>query len=198
MIEKLEVGIDEAGMGCLAGDMIVSVMVLPAGVSLPGVRDSKRMTDNQREDLIDSIWGAALWFKTLDASPEKIDQVGLGKVWRVLIRQLAMEVRSAFPKATIILDGNRGVGLDYVTPIVKADDKFLSVSAASVLSKYRQTCYMDIHDRGYPQYGFSSHRGYPTKEHLTALKEYGPCQIHRMSYKPVQEVLRERQQRSSM
>lgn len=197
MIEKVEIGIDEAGCGCMAGDMFVSIVALPAGIELPGVKDSKKLSDAQREDLVDSIWAGAVWYKTIECSPETIDIYGLGSMWKLLVRQLGHELRTRFPGARAILDGSRGVGMSWVKPVVKADGKYLSVMAASVLSKYCQTCCMDAHHKLYPQYGFDRHRGYVTKAHLAAVQEHGPCPIHRTSYRPLQRILAERSQPST-
>lgn len=197
MTAKLVIGIDEAGCGCMAGDLFVSIVALPEDVVLPGVKDSKKLSDAQREDLVDSIWSAAEWHKTVETSASHIDKCGLGSSWRMLVRSLALDAIERFPGHKIILDGNRGVSINWVTPIVKADDKFLVVSAASVLSKYSQICCMDAHHKTYPQYGFDKHRGYATKAHLAAIMEYGPCPIHRTSYKPVQKILALRSQSST-
>ena len=194
MTGKIMIGIDEAGCGTLAGDFFMSIVALPESATLPGVKDSKLLTDAKREDLVDSIWDAAVWHMTVDRPPWDIDKYGLGEVWRQEVCRLATLCHRQFPDGTIILDGGRGVNLPWVKPVVKADSKYLAVSAASILAKYSQTCCMEAHDKRYPQYGFLAHKGYPTKDHLAALKEHGPCLIHRMSYKPVQRVLEERKQ----
>lgn len=191
MTKKLLIGIDEAGCGCMAGDMFISIVALPAGVELPGVKDSKKLSDIQREELVDSIWSAAVWYKTIEASAETIDAYGLGGMWKLLVRQLGHEAKARYPGVEVILDGGRGVGMGWVTPVVKADTTHLAVMAASVLSKYCQTCCMDGHHKQYPQYGFDRHRGYITKAHMEAVKEYGVCPIHRKSYRPLRKILSE-------
>lgn len=191
MTKKLLIGIDEAGCGCMAGSMFASIVALPADVELPGVKDSKKLSDAQREELVDSIWSAAVWYQTLDIEPEFIDRDGLGVCWKRLVMALSREAHARFPHAEVILDGGRGVGLRWVIPVVKADTTHLAVMAASVLSKYCQTCCMDGHHKQYPQYGFDRHRGYVTKAHMEAVKEYGVCPIHRKSYRPLRKILSE-------
>ena len=197
MAEIVEIGIDEAGCGCMAGDLFVSIVALPAGIKLPGVKDSKKLSDAQREELVDSIWEGALWYKTIDSNPAHIDMYGLGGCWMTLVRLLGAEAREKFPGVKVILDGGRSTRQSWVKPIPKADDQYLAVMAASVLSKYAQTCCMDAHHKQYPQYGFDKHRGYVTKAHLEAVMEHGPCPIHRKSYRPVQKIMALRSQSST-
>lgn len=184
------IGIDEAGMAPMAGPLTAAVVAIPVlNDGLPGVKDSKRLKDKRREELIDSILDLAVLCENGVRTAEEIDEVGISRAWTDLIRELAQKAHERFPDGKIILDGNRLVGLPYVEPIVKADAKYLVVSAASNIAKYTQCCWMDSYHLRYPQYGFDSHRGYPTPQHLKALKEHGPCPIHRKTFRPVREVL---------
>lgn len=188
---NVSIGIDEAGLGPIAGPAVFSVVVLPSDVSFRGkVRDSKKLNEPQREELVDDIWSAALFYKTLVIEPHTIDDRGVSAIWTDAVRMLAEMAHERFPSEQVVLDGNRLVGLDYVLPIVKADDKFLSVSAASILSKYTQCCWMDDYHVEYPDYRFDQHRGYATQLHIRKLEEFGPCPAHRKSTGPVKKVLR--------
>lgn len=185
----LSIGMDEAGMGPLAGPVTAAVVVLDAKKPMPGVRDSKKMTDRSREQIVDLIFDRSLFYKISVRTSKEVDQRGLSRCWLEIMSELARAAHTKYP-GTIIVDGNRLVtGAPYVVPVVKADDKFPSVSAASILAKYAQCLWMEDHHEEYPVYGFSKHKGYPTAEHIRRLEEYGPCPIHRKTFKPIQKVL---------
>jgi len=187
---NISIGIDEAGLGPLAGPAVVGVVALPEDADLRGVTDSKKMSAEQREAAVDRIWNAALFYRVILSTAPTIDCHGLSYVWQHMIREVAMAAHALYPDSEIILDGNRLVGLPYVRPVVKADSKVRSVAAASVLAKYAQCCWMDDYHLEYPQYGFDRHHGYGTALHLEMLKEHGPCPIHRMSFAPVKRAIR--------
>ncbi len=189
---KVEIGIDEAGMGPAAGPMTMAVVAVPVTVPLGGVMDSKRLNDAKREDLVDLIHAAALFRKVIAVAPEDVDRLGISRSWRETARTLAIAAHKEFPDETIILDGNRLIGLNYVEPVVKADDKYPAVSAASILAKYMQSCWMDDYHEVYPEYGFDKHRGYLTKQHQEALAAHGPCACHRTSFNPIKRLLEQR------
>lgn len=194
---EILIGIDEAGMGTLAGPLTAAIVVIEASRVPAGVRDSKKLKEEKREELAALIMDAAEFYKVIAVSPEEIDRDGLSWSWQVAVRTVA---RAAYlwhppealwrePGEEFILDGNRLVGLSYVRPVVKADDKYPAVSAASILAKYTQCCWMDDYHIQFPGYGFDQNRGYGTANHLQKLKELGPCPIHRKSFKPVKEAL---------
>jgi ribonuclease HII len=183
------IGIDEAGMGTLAGPMTAAVVCIESDQVPKGVRDSKKLGEEQREELAAKIMEVAVDFKTAVRTAEDIDKYGMSKCWEDMIRELCYFARLMHPKTQMILDGNRLVGLSYVRAVVKADDRFLSVSAASILAKYVQCCWMDDYHNEYPQYGFNRHRGYGTVKHIRRLKELGPCPIHRKTFKPVKNAI---------
>jgi ribonuclease HII len=187
----LLVGIDEAGMGTLAGPLTASVVVIDQDKVPRGVRDSKKLGDEQREELAGRIMAVAVYHKVVVRTADQIDEKGISKCWEEAIRELAFAARlMCLPeKPEMVLDGNRLVGLSYVRPVVKADVTFPAVSAASILAKYTQCCWMDDYHVTFPRYGFDRHRGYPTADHLRMLKELGPCMIHRKSYKPVKRLI---------
>lgn len=185
------IGIDEAGMGTLAGPLTAAVVVIEESLVPTGVRDSKKLSEEQREELAAQIMDAAIWYKVTTRTASKIDAEGLSPCWKDAVREVALQARiMRMPeKEEMILDGNRLIDLPYVRPVVKADDKFPAVSAASILAKYTQCCWMDDYHLEYPGYGFDRHRGYGTVDHLKRLMELGPCPIHRKSFKPVKKAL---------
>ena len=192
-MDKILVGIDEAGMGTLAGPMTASVIVIRESQVPTGVRDSKKLSEERREELAALIMDAAEYYKTAVMDPRRIDEDGLSICWWEATRALAKtayhEYVGEIDDFEIIIDGNRLIGLTYVRPVVKADVTHPAVAAASILAKYTQCCYMDDYHLEYPKYGFDHHRGYPTVTHKQALKELGPCPIHRKSFKPIKRLL---------
>ena len=182
------IGLDEAGMGTLAGPMTAAVVILANDTKIKGVRDSKKMTSEQREEVAARIMEVADFYKVGTRDAETIDKIGLSAAWYGLMRELAIAAHIMHSQE-MVLDGNRLIGLPYVTPVVKADATHLAVSAASILAKYTQVCAMEDLHRLYPKYGFILHHGYGTVEHKNALKEYGPCPAHRKSYRPVKRLL---------
>jgi len=185
------IGIDEAGMGCIAGPLTAAIVVIRSDLIPVGVRDSKKLRDEKREELAASIMDVAEYYEVQAISPEVIDRDGLSWCWLGAIRHLAMttHIMRAPEEVEYILDGNRLVNLSYVRPVVKADATYPAVSAASILAKNAQCGWMDDYHAMYPGYGFNVHHGYGTVTHLQKLKELGPCPIHRKSFKPVQQVL---------
>ena len=189
-MHEILIGVDEAGMGPWAGPLTVGVVVLPENVVIPGVQDSKKLKDEGRENLVDSIHQTALFYYVLATGPENIDQFGISACWNGLVRQVIDKAREHFPDARTIVDGNRIVPfVKNYCPVVKADDKYQCVSAASILAKYHQCGWMDDYHLEYPQYGFNKHRGYGTVQHKKALEIHGPCPAHRKSYKPIKKLL---------
>jgi ribonuclease HII len=190
-MDRLLIGIDEAGMGTLAGPMTAAVVIIAEDRVPKGVRDSKTLNEDQREELAGQIMEKALAYKMVDRSADLIDTKGLSFCWKDAMKELA-RVGMLFHKqaAEMVVDGNRFIpGFRQVIPIVKADVTHPAVSAASILAKYLQCGWMDDFDLMYPKYGFRSHHGYGTAEHLRILKELGPCLIHRRSFKPVKILL---------
>ena len=164
--------------------------MFPAETYIKGLTDSKKITEPFRENtLIDMIYKKALFRMTVVVSAAEIDAFGVGVMWKRSIVGMAEAAHWWYPNDKIILDGNKLVGLDYVEPVVRADGKFASVSAASNIAKYTQCCAMDDLARRYPRYGFSHNRGYGTPEHRAKLKEHGVCPDHRMSYNPMKEMV---------
>jgi ribonuclease HII len=188
---EIQIGIDEAGVGPLAGPLVAAVVALPYHLRLRGVKDSKKMTEKSRECVIDLIHQSALFYEVLFAQPEQIDREGIWGAWKTLCTELITHVRDKFPEHEILIDGNRTIGtLKHITPIVGGDTIHQCISAASILAKQAQCgAMLDLHKK-YPAYHFDQSKGYPTPDHYKTLERYGPCLAHRKSYRPVQEASR--------
>ncbi len=174
-------GADEAGAGPLAGPVYAAAVLLPFGTELPGVNDSKKLTEKQREALFPMIQEAATAWAVTSISPEEIDETDILKA-RLKAMDLAIAQLEPAPDFALI-DGNRDAGIrrPHAT-VVGGDGKSLNIAAASILAKVSRDRFMVEMDKMYPQYGFARHKGYPTKAHYAALREYGPCPIHRRSF----------------
>lgn len=174
-------GVDEAGRGPLAGPVCAAAVILPPYLEIPGLDDSKKLSDKRRRELFPLIKEQAICYGIGFASHEEIDEINI-----LQATYLAMERALAqlpFKPDHVLIDGNRtkDFGLP-VTTIVHGDSLSLNIAAASVLAKVTRDDYMLEMANSYPQYGFDVHKGYGTKAHYTALQEHGPCPIHRMSF----------------
>ena len=178
---KLVCGVDEAGRGPLAGPVCAAAVILPPEVSIPGLNDSKKLTDKKRRELYDIITEQAVSFGVAFASEQEIDEINILQA-TFLAMQRAMEKLDPAPELALI-DGNRAkdFGLP-VRTIVGGDGLSASIAAASILAKVTRDRLMEEYDGQYPQYGFAVHKGYGTKRHYAALREFGPCPIHRQSF----------------
>jgi ribonuclease HII len=186
---ELIICIDEAGRGPWAGPLTAAVVVCPKDKEFKGVKDSKKMSEDARENSIDLIHKEALFYRVGQMANTTIDQFGLEWAWDEIVCYLAMEARREFPDAKLIVDGDQKVaGILNQVAIPKADTFIPGVSAASVLAKYAQTSWMNDYHVKYPVYGFNKHRGYGTPQHMKALEEHGPCPIHRMSFRPLKTM----------
>jgi ribonuclease HII len=177
-------GIDEAGRGPLAGPVIAAAVILPENVQLEGVRDSKKMTPRAREKAFLLIRERAVSVSVAVVSPREIDQINILQATRKAMQQAVLHLD---PQPDFLLiDGTHSVELPIQQRcIVRGDQQCLSISAASVLAKvYRDRMMCSYHEL-YPHYGFSSNKGYGTREHLAAITRYGPCAIHRFTFKGV-------------
>jgi ribonuclease HII len=180
-------GVDEAGRGPLAGPVVAAAVVLPNGLFIVGVRDSKQLAPLQREKLCQVIQHQAVDYGIGVVDHGVIDRVNILQATRLAMRQAVLALKK--PPDFLLIDA---VSLpDVAIPqwaIVKGDTLCHSISAASILAKVTRDRVMLEYHRAYPQYNFFSHKGYGTPEHLKKLKEYGPCPIHRRSFKGVQEL----------
>jgi len=177
-------GIDEAGRGPLAGPVVASAVILPEDISLPGVRDSKKMSERAREEAFSLIESKAIGFSLAVVSSQEIDKVNILQATRKAMKEAALTLD---PQPDyLLIDGISPVDTPiHQRCIVKGDDLSLSISAASVLAKvYRDRIMCQYHIL-YPHYGFSSNKGYGTPSHIKALTRFGPCHIHRLTFKGV-------------
>ena len=174
-------GVDEAGRGPLAGPVCAAAVILPKGLEIPGLNDSKKLTDKRRRELMPIIKTQALAYGIAFASHEEIDQINiLQATFLAMERALAqLEIR---PQLALI-DGNRqkDFGINVET-VVKGDSRSANIAAASVLAKVTRDDYMEAMAAEYPGYGFEIHKGYGTKAHYEALRNLGPSPIHRMTF----------------
>jgi len=187
----ITVGIDEAGVGTWAGPMIVVGAAFREDTKFPElVRDSKKLSCDQREGLVDDIYDLAEWVIIKRLTVDYLNAVEeVWPQWDKVVREIVAQSRE-WEADEIIVDGLRMVdGLGGVIYEPKADDTYPEVSAASVVAKYVQTCAMEDLHRDYPGYGFNKHHGYGTKEHKDRLEELGPTRGHRIFYKPIKVVV---------
>ena len=175
-------GVDEAGRGPLAGPVCAAAVILPEDACIPGLNDSKKLSEKKREQLFDVITGKALAYSVAYGTLEEIEEFNILEA-TFLAMNRAVEGLALKPDFALI-DGNRapkGIKIPCET-VVKGDAKSMSVAAASVLAKVSRDRLMLEYDKKYPLYDFKKHKGYGTKEHTELIKKYGPCWIHRLSF----------------
>ncbi len=178
----VEAGCDEAGRGCLAGSVYAAAVILPDNYANPLLNDSKQLSEKQRYELRPIIERDALAWAVGIVTPEEIDHINILNA-SILAMHRALDQLAVRPQA-VIVDGNRFKpygGLPYAT-IVKGDGKFLSIAAASILAKTYRDDYMNQLAEDYPQYDWRQNKGYPTKKHREAIRQFGTTPYHRMSY----------------
>ncbi|WP_298035131.1 ribonuclease HII [uncultured Dysosmobacter sp.] len=179
-------GVDEAGAGPLAGPVYAAAVILPRELDIPGLNDSKKLTEKRREALFDIITAQAVSYSVARAEAAEIDEMDILNA-RMLAMQRAIDGLSIKPDLALI-DGNRDHGSRYAveTPhitIVKGDGKSASIAAASILAKVSRDRYVSTElDSQYPQYQFARHKGYGTRLHYEMLDRYGPCPAHRATF----------------
>ena len=180
-------GVDEAGRGPLAGPVVACAVVLPAWTSVPGLDDSKRLSPSRREELYDVVRKVASAVSVARAEPEEIDLLNIHNA-TLLAMKRALEGLDLRPDY-VLVDGRFLPEVDLPgEAVVGGDGRSACIAAASVVAKVERDRLMAEYDRIYPQYGFAKHKGYPTPEHLRALREHGPCPIHRLSFRGVKDV----------
>lgn len=178
---ELICGVDEAGRGPLAGPVCAAAVILPKGLVIPGLNDSKKLSDKRRRELFPIIQQEAVSFGIAFASQEKIDEINILQATFLAMRR-AMEQLNPQPEFALI-DGNRET--DFGVPcktVIKGDSLSANIAAASVLAKVTRDNWMMEAAEKYPGYGFEIHKGYGTKAHYAALEKLGPCPIHRRSF----------------
>ena len=174
-------GVDEAGRGPLAGPVCAAAVILPKGLVIPGLNDSKKLSDKRRRELFPIIQQEAVSFGIAFASQEEIDEINILQATFLAMRR-AMEQLNPQPEFALI-DGNRET--DFGVPcktVIKGDSLSANIAAASVLAKVTRDNWMMEAAEKYPGYGFEIHKGYGTKAHYGALEKLGPCPIHRRTF----------------
>ena len=174
-------GVDEAGRGPLAGPVCAAAVILPPHLEIPGLNDSKKLTDKRRRELYPVILEKALGYGIAFADHKEIDEINILQA-TYLAMERALDQLSVKPDIALI-DGNRAKNFGLpVQTVVKGDSLSANIAAASILAKVTRDDVMLQMAVSYPQYGFEVHKGYGTKAHYEALAQYGPCPIHRMTF----------------
>ena len=175
-------GIDEAGRGPLAGPVVVASVIMPADSMIEGVNDSKKVSEKKREELFEIITNEAISYGVGIIDQKEIDRINILNATK---EGLTMAVKELNPRPElIIVDALTKIDTDGIPyeSIIKGDAKCYSISCASIIAKVTRDRIMREWDQVYPQYGFIKHKGYGTAAHINAIKEYGPCPIHRKSF----------------
>ena len=181
----IEVGVDEAGRGCLAGDVYAAAVVLPEGFSNDLLNDSKQLSERQRNELREIIEREAVAWAVGVVTAKEIDEINILNASILAMHRALEQVEKKLKFDHIIIDGNRFKPyktVDYQT-VVKGDGKYMSIAAASILAKTHRDEYMcRLHDE-YPQYDWKGNKGYPTKKHRAAIERYGTTPYHRLTFR---------------
>ena len=174
-------GVDEAGRGPLAGPVCAAAVILPPNAEIPGLNDSKKLTDKKRRELMPVIKEMAIAYGIAFADEKEIDEINILQATYLAMKR-AIDMLPVKPDLALV-DGNRAgdFGLPVKT-VVKGDSLSASIAAASILAKVTRDDLMLSLAEKYPQYDFEVHKGYGTKAHYAALTEHGPCEIHRMTF----------------
>lgn len=174
-------GVDEAGRGPLAGPVCAAAVILPPHVEIPGLNDSKKLTDKRRRELAPIIKECAIAYGIAFADEKEIDEINILQATFLAMERAVSQL--AVKPEILLIDGNRERDFHIpVETIIKGDSRSASIAAASILAKVTRDDYLLEMAQQYPEYGFDIHKGYGTKAHYTAIEKYGPCPIHRMTF----------------
>ena len=184
---RMVAGVDEAGRGPLAGPVVTAAVILPFGLFLPGLNDSKKVSAKKRELLYDEIMEKVVAVHVSIVDAATIDRVN---IYQATMNGMYEAILSLEPKPDkVLIDAVELAKLPMPSlSIIKGDAKSASIAAASILAKVTRDRLMMQYDAEYPQYGFAQHKGYGTAQHIAALRKYGPCPIHRRSFEPVRSM----------
>lgn len=174
-------GVDEAGRGPLAGPVCAAAVILPEGVIIDGVNDSKKLSEKKRESLFDVIREQALSYSIAYATVDEIEEINILNATMLAMRRAidGLDIKADYA----MIDGNKNPPLDIDAEcIVKGDAKSMSIACASILAKVSRDRLLYKYAEEYPMYGFDKHKGYGTKVHREAILKYGPCPYHRKSF----------------
>jgi ribonuclease HII len=184
-------GVDEVGVGPLAGPVVAGAVVLPARVELFGLDDSKRVRPALRRKLALEIREVAIGVGIGEVSVEEIDQIGIYQAALEAMRRAVASLARTTEVGHLLVDARTVPGVDLPqTSIIKGDQKDASIAAASIVAKVHRDTHMEALGRRYPAYGFGQHMGYGTAAHMAALDLHGPCPVHRRSFAPVEKAER--------
>ena len=182
-------GVDEVGRGPLVGPVVAACCVLPKDFVLEGLTDSKKLSEKKRNVFFDYIKDNCICYGIGIVEPEIIDEVNIYQATKIAMKQAISKVEEQIDLEHVLIDA-MPLDLDIpTTSIIKGDSKSISIAAASVLAKVTRDSMMYELDKKYPQYGYASHKGYPTKKHLEAIHKYGLIEGNRKTYGPVREIL---------
>ena len=181
-------GIDEAGRGPLAGPVVSAAVLLPTSFPVSGITDSKKLTPKKRAYLYEKIYDHAVSIGIGIVDPVEIDRINILKA---SLLSMAMSAENLIPQPDcLLIDGKFQILSDLPQEaITRGDEQSISIAAASIIAKVTRDRIMERYHQEYPQFGFSRHKGYPTKAHKEAIKKFGCCPIHRRSFKGVKEYL---------
>jgi len=190
---KAIIGVDEAGRGPIAGPVVAAAVILPATKNIEGLNDSKKLTKNKREKLFEEIKKSALSYSINSVGPTTIDRIN---ILEATFQAMFNAIKGLKYKGDYILvDGSflpsksPKIELNLpARPVVKGDEKYFCIAAASVLAKVYRDNLMLKYARRYPGYKLASNKGYPTLQHKKAIKKLGPCKIHRQTFKPIRNL----------
>lgn len=181
-------GVDEAGRGPLAGPVFAAAVILDRNDAIAGLADSKQLSETQRNRLTIEIKSRAKAWAVAQASPAEIDNQNILRASLLAMRRAILALNLA--PSQVVVDGTHCPAVDIPSAaIVKGDRKVAAISAASILAKTARDAIMIAMHEKFPEYGFAGHKGYPTKQHLLALRLYGPCVEHRRSFAPVRALI---------
>jgi len=190
------IGVDEAGRGPLAGPVVAAAVFLPNELLLakpPIFRDSKQLTPKERKELFRLMLRSGASIGIGMATPAEIDQLNIRQASALAMKRALTNLTAKFPPLKIdlaLVDGDCLGDLGFPCHFIVSGDRVCPIiSAASIVAKVVRDNLMRAYDKRYPQYGFANHKGYPTKEHIEALRKFGPCSIHRLTFSPVKELL---------
>ncbi len=187
---KLIAGVDEAGRGPLAGPVVAAAVIFPPSYQNEDINDSKKLSEKKREELYEEIKKNAIAYGIAFVSAEEIDRINIYEATKVAMKEALKQLNG---KYDLIITDAMKLDMDKpVVALVKGDAKCLNVAGASILAKVTRDRYLKELDEKYPEYKFAKHKGYGTKDHLEALKAYGPIEgVHRKSFRPVREIFLE-------
>lgn len=174
-------GVDEAGRGPLCGPVVAAACILPIGLHIEGLNDSKKLTPKKRKQIFEQIIENAIAYSIAEASVEEINELNILEADMLAMRRAVegLQVKADFA----LIDGNVSRGFEIPTmTVIKGDATSPSIAAASILAKVTRDELCEQMDKEYPQYGIGKHKGYGTKQHMDALREYGPAPIHRTKF----------------